>query len=99
MGTLSVRIPDDMERELKEVVRDEKMEQASEAARKVLAIGLESWRQEKALALLGQGKVTFSKAAKIAKLSLWDFAALVQEKKIIWIKDQVITEDIAQALE
>ncbi|MEK6951076.1 MAG: hypothetical protein AABX13_05125 [Nanoarchaeota archaeon] len=97
MGTLSVRLPEQMEQELHQFVKDERLEQPSEAARKLLSIGLEAWRQEKALKLLHEGKVTFTKAAKIAELSLWDFAALVREQKTIWVKDKVIQEDIMQA--
>lgn len=97
MATLSVRIPEQMEQELRQFVKDERLEQPSEAARKLLNIGLETWRQEKALKLLTEGKVTFTKAAKIAALSLWDFATLVKERKTIWVKDQVIQEDLQQA--
>ncbi len=97
MGTLSVRIGEEMEQELKEFTKDEKLEQASESARKILVLGLESWRQEKALSLLQQGKVTFLKAAAIAKMDAWNFADLVKEKKTIWIKDKAIKEDIEEA--
>ena len=99
MGTLSVRISDETERTLKEFAKDEKLEQVSEAARKVLSLGLEKWRQDKALALLEQGKITFLKAAKLAQLNVWDFANLVKERKIVWVKDKVIKEDIEQALQ
>ncbi len=98
MGTLSVRIPEQMEQELHQFVKEERLEQPSEAARKLLSIGLEAWRQERALKLLQEGKITFTKAAKIAELSLWDFAALIKERKIIWVKDKVVQEDLRQAL-
>ena len=98
MGTLSVRISDETERTLKEFAKDEKLEQASEAAPKVLSLGLEKWRQDKALTLLEQGKITFLKAAKLAQLNVWDFADLVKERKIVWVKDNVIKEDIELAL-
>ncbi len=97
MGTISVRVSDDMEKDLQGFLEDEKLEQTSEAARKVLALGLESWHQEKALMLLQQGKVSLPKAAAIAKMNIWDFVGLVTEKKIVWIQDKVITEDLAKA--
>lgn len=52
-------------------------------------------KQEKALSLLQQGKITFNKAAKIAQMDLWDFADLVKEKKFVWVKDSVIKEDLS----
>lgn len=98
MGTLSVRISDEIKEELEDFAKDEKLEQPSEAARKVLAMGLEKWRQDRALKLLEEGKITFLKAAKIAQLNAWEFAELVKEKKAVWIKDNVIKEDIEKAL-
>ena len=97
MGALSVRIPDDMEAGLKEVAKEERLEQPSEAARKVLSIGLERWQQERALHQLAEGKVSFSKAAQLARMNVWDFAKLVKEKKITWVTDAVIREDIEMA--
>ena len=50
--------------------------------------------QEKALSLLQRGEVTFNKAAKIIPMDLWDFADLVKEKNVVWIRDGVIKEDL-----
>lgn len=82
---------------MKQFAEDEKLEQPSDVARKILAIGLEKWRQEKALNLLEKGKVTFLKAAKIARLNAWDFADLLKERKIVWVKDAAVKEDLAKA--
>jgi hypothetical protein len=39
-----------------------------------------------ALDLLGKGKVTFADAAGIAKLSLWEFADLVKQQNVEWVR-------------
>ncbi len=98
ISTISVRVPDEVKQDLKYFEKEEKLTQTSEAARKLLMIGLESWQRERALQLLEQGKVSFSKAAHIAKMDLWSFADLIQERKIVWIKDlDMLREDIRAA--
>lgn len=99
IATISVRVPEDIKHDLKEFEKDEKLTQTSEAARKLLLLGLEIWRKDKALKLLEQGKITFSKAAEIAELNVWEFAALVKERKIAWIKNkEYARRDIEAAL-
>ena len=36
--------------------------------------------------LLGKGKATFAQAADIAKLSLWEFADLVKQCNVEWVR-------------
>ncbi len=99
IATISVRVPEDIKNDLKEFEKDEKMTQTSEAARKLLLMGLEIWKRDKALRLLEAGKVTFLKAAEIAEVNVWDFAALVKERKIVWIKNKEFARrDIEAAL-
>jgi predicted HTH domain antitoxin len=43
-------------------------------------------RKQTALELLRDGKVTFAEAAEIAKLSLWEFADLVKQRNIEWVR-------------
>jgi len=96
---ISVRVSDNMKQEIELFTEEEKLEQVSEAARKLLAIGLEEWRREKALKLFGEGKVTLSKAAKIAKTSVWEMVILVKEKGIVWNKDKdFILSDLKKRL-
>lgn len=53
-------------------------------------------KQKKALALLASGKTTFSSAASLAGMNVWDFADLVKEEKIVWIKEKkFIEEDVS----
>lgn len=96
--TISVRLPDEVKKELKEFERDEKLIQTSEATRKLLLMGLETWRRERSLALLSQGKISFSKAAQMAKLNVWDFTSLIKERKIVWIKDTALIEKDIDAI-
>ncbi len=88
IATISVRVPDDIKQEVKDFEKEEKLLQTSEATRKLLLMGLETWRKERAIRSLEQGKMSFTKAAQIAKMDLWEFVELVKERKIIWIKNK-----------
>ncbi len=83
--TISTRIPKDLEKELKEFIDIEKVDR-SIAVRKLLSSGLQKWREETALKLLEQGKITLSKAAKIAGMDVWCFSEKVKDSQIIWIR-------------
>lgn len=99
MTTVSVRVSDKVKQEIEKFAKDEKLEQTSEAARKLLAIGIEEWKKEKALDLLEKGKVTFLKAAEIAELNVWEFSELVKDSGMVWMKDiEAVKEDIKRAL-
>jgi len=96
---ISVRIQDDVKKDLELFTKEEKLEQTSEAARKLLAIGLEEWRKDKAIKLLEQEKITISKAAEISRLNIWDMISLIKSRGIIWNKDkESIVMDIKKAL-
>jgi len=82
---LAVRIPQEIEKEILEVVKREKLDKAT-VVRTLLEIGIEEWRKQTALELLRDGKVTFAKAAEMAKLSLWEFADLVKQRNIEWVR-------------
>jgi predicted HTH domain antitoxin len=47
---------------------------------------LENGASKQLWSLLRDGKVTFAKAAEIAKLSLWEFADLVKQRNIEWVR-------------
>ena len=63
----------------------EKTDKAT-AVRKILEIGIDEWRKRYALSLLQEGRVSFNKAAHIAKLSVWDFSELLRQRRVEWIK-------------
>jgi predicted HTH domain antitoxin len=80
-------------------MREEKLDKSA-AVRKLLWIGLEGWRQKRALETLAEGKVTFMKAAESAGLDAWDFAELVKRSEIVWVKasQRRVEQDIRAAM-
>lgn len=82
---LAVRIPEEVEKEILEVVERAGLDKAT-VVRNLLELGLAEWRKQTALELLRDGKVTFAKAAEVAKLSLWEFADLVKQRNVEWVR-------------
>lgn len=83
--TISTRIPQDLQKELKKYIDKENIDR-SIAVRKLLHSGLQKWKEETALDLLEKGKVTLSKAAKIASMDVWSFSEKVKASGATWIK-------------
>jgi len=82
---LAVRVPAEVEKEIREIIEEEKLDKAT-VVRNLLEIGITEWRKQTALELLQKGKVTFAKAAEIARLSLWEFADLVKHSNVEWVR-------------
>jgi predicted HTH domain antitoxin len=82
---LGARVPEEMEQQLAEFMRVEGVDKST-AVRKILERGISEWRVERALKLLGEGKITFARAAELAGVSLWELADLVRERKIGWVR-------------
>src|SRR3989337_3441881 len=82
---LAVRIPEEIEKEILEAVDRMKLDKAT-VVRTLLEKGIEEWRKQTALELLRDGKATFAKAAEMAKLSLWEFADLVKQRGVEWVR-------------
>ena len=82
---LAVRIPAEVEKELLEIIEQEKLDKAT-VVRNLLEMGIVEWRKQTALEFLREGKVTFAKAAEMAKLSLWEFADLVKQRNVEWVR-------------
>lgn len=80
-----------MEKEVEELMRDEHLEKSA-ALRKILHLGLEGYRRERALRLLSERKVTLSRAAEVAKVSVWEMLAIVKERQITWVDDDVLED-------
>lgn len=93
MGTISARVPDELEDELEAYLEDEKLDRST-AVRKLLADGLEEWRREQALSKLDSGQITFSKAAELAGMTVWDFAQLARDRDITWVADDHLESDL-----
>lgn len=94
MGTVSARLPDELEEELEAYIEDQHLDRST-AVRKLLAEGLDEWKTEHALDQLKAGKVTFSHAAELADMNVWDFAQLVRERDIVWIGEEDVDADLA----
>jgi len=82
---LAVRIPKEIEKEILEVVERAKLDKAT-VVRNLLELGIAEWRKQTALELLRDGKATFAKAAEMARLSLWEFADLVKQRNVEWVR-------------
>lgn len=94
---ISTRVPKELERQIEEYMRAEKVEKSA-AVRKLLRTGLGEWRQRRALELLERGEVTFNRAAEIAGLDVWGFADLVRRSSQIWIRSvEKIRDDLKAA--
>ncbi|MDP7324244.1 MAG: UPF0175 family protein [Candidatus Woesearchaeota archaeon] len=99
MGIVSTRVSEKMEDDIKEFAKDEKLEQTSEAIRKLLALATEEWKKKRALELLQKGHITFSKAAELAGISVWELADLIKKEGVVWVRDvEGLKKDIARAL-
>ena len=93
---MSARIPREMEEEVEALMDEERLEKSA-ALRKLLHLGIENYRRERALRLLSERKVTLSKAAQIAKVPIWEMLHLVRERGIVWVDDGVI-DDVREVL-
>ena len=93
MGTISTRVSDELEAELEAYIADENLDRST-AVRKLLSEGLEGWRRDRALDQLAAGAITFSKAAEIAGMSVWDFAQLAKEHDITWVAEDHLDADL-----
>lgn len=95
---LAVRIPEEMEKEILGMVERKKLDKAT-VVRILIEMGIVEWRKETALELLRDGKVTFAKAAEMAKLSLWEFADFVKHRNVEWVRytPEEIEKEIKEA--
>jgi predicted HTH domain antitoxin len=93
MGSISARVPDDLEEELQTFIDEERLD-TSTAIRKLLSEGLDEWRTERALERLERGEVTFSKAAELAGVDMWALARLARDRDIMWVGDDHLESDL-----
>lgn len=93
MGTVSTRLPDEIESELEAYLDAEQLDRST-AVQRLLADGLEQWREEQALERLDAGEVSFTRAAEIADLSPWEFARLAKERDVTWVGGDHLDDDL-----
>jgi len=89
--TVSARIPRDMEKEVEDLMHEEHLEKSA-ALRKILYLGLEGYRRERALRHLAERVVTLSKAAEIARVSIWEMMSLARDRHIAWVDDDLMED-------
>src|SRR3989442_437261 len=88
---VSIRIPREMESEVEELMREEHLEKSA-ALRKILHLGLEGYRRDRALRLLSERKATLSKAAGIARVGIWELLSLARARHISWVDDALLED-------
>lgn len=93
---VSTRISRDTEVLVEELMREERIDRST-ALRKLLHMGIDEYRRQKALGALATGRVSFGEAAEIAGLTLWEFRDLVRERKVHWVGREVV-EDFRRGL-
>lgn len=93
MGTISARVPEEIERALEEYIEAEHLDRST-AIRKLLAEGLADWRRDRALSLLADNEITLSRAAEIADTTVWDIRRTARERDIAWVADGPLSDDI-----
>lgn len=93
MPTVSARVPKDLEEHLETYLEEEKLDK-SVAVRKLLAEGLERWERERALRMFAEGRVSFAKAAELAQMDVWAFAALLKEEGLPWVSEEGTLADL-----
>lgn len=98
MEAISIKLPEDVIRAIKEIEEMEQVDRAT-AVRKLLAKAIEKWKEERAIQLYREGKVTLWRAASLANLSLREMMKLVAEKGIeMQYTEKDLEEDINAAL-
>jgi predicted HTH domain antitoxin len=99
MKTVAVRIPREIEKEMKVIIETEGLDKSA-AFRKILEKGLKEWKKELALKLLQEGRVTLWKSAKIAGLSIWEMLDLIEKRgAVLPIRAEDVIEDIRAGME
>jgi predicted HTH domain antitoxin len=95
---LAVRVPAELDKEISEIIKKEKLDKAT-VVRNLLETGINEWRKQTAIELLSKGKVTFAQAADIAKLSLWELADLLKKNNVEWVRfdPEELEQDFTQA--
>ncbi|SNR46658.1 hypothetical protein [Halorubrum vacuolatum] len=93
MGTISTRVPEDLEAELEAYLDAERLDRST-AVRKLLAEGLETWRREQALERFADGECSLTAAAELADCSVWEFARLVEEADRAWVSGSHLEADL-----
>jgi len=91
--TVSARIPRELEAEVERLMREEHLEKSA-ALRKLLHLGIETYRVDRALRGLRDGRFSLLKAAEEASLTVWEVLEEASRRRVTWVADDVL-DDIA----
>jgi predicted HTH domain antitoxin len=92
--TLSLRIPKETAKKLREIASKEKKDRST-LIREILEQGVKEKNVDNALDLYKTGQVTGWKAARLAGISLWSFYKILSEKGIlIQYSEQDLEQDL-----
>ncbi len=89
--TVSARIPKELEKEVERLMRDEHLEKSA-ALRKLLHLGVDNYRLDRALRDLREGKVSLSKAAQDAGVTVWELIDEAARRRVPWVDDDALAD-------
>lgn len=79
---ISARLPKDGVKLIEEIAHEEKVDKSTILDR-ALEYYTKEWTLRKALELYRNGKITLSRAAEIAGLTIWEIIDALEERKIV----------------
>ena len=78
---VGTRLPDTVVRDL-EAIEEAEQSDRSTTVRKLLSRAIQDWKLDHYSRLYGSGKLTLARAAREARVSLWEMMDYVKSKKI-----------------
>ena len=90
--TVSARIPKELEKDVERLMREEHLEKSA-ALRKLLHLGVQNYRLERALRGLSEGRFSLAKAAEEGGLTVWEILDEASRRHVIWVAEDVL-EDV-----
>ena len=98
MEAISIKLPEDIIRAIDEIEETEQIDRAA-AVKKLLVKAIDKWKEDRAIQLYRDGRVTLWRAASLANLSLREMMELVAEKGIVMqYTEKDLEEDVNAAL-
>ncbi|MGB9741385.1 MAG: UPF0175 family protein [Candidatus Bathyarchaeia archaeon] len=91
---VSARLPKEKVRLVEEIAKEEKVDKSTILER-ALEHYTREWKLEKAVGLYRDGRVTLSRAAEIAEISVWEMIDILAQKKVTL---QYSVEDLEEDL-
>lgn len=79
---IATRLDDALAKEFREVEEEMKAD-TSEVARRLLAQGIRTHKQERILKLLGKGKMTVARAARELNISIYELLDLMKKERVV----------------